>query len=88
MIADGAARGRSSAGRASPLQGEGQEFESPRLHHSPSAQAGETTASHARQPIEYRLDETTRRIQAVADDGSRIPRAVLVCLADARATIP
>ena len=25
--------GRSSAGRASPLQGEGQEFESPRLHH-------------------------------------------------------
>jgi hypothetical protein len=26
-------RGRSSAGRASPLQGEGQEFESPRLHH-------------------------------------------------------
>ena len=26
--------GRSSVGRASPLQGEGQEFESPRLHHS------------------------------------------------------
>src|SRR5207245_2667693 len=25
-------RGRGSAGRASPLQGEGQEFESPRLH--------------------------------------------------------
>jgi hypothetical protein len=29
------ARGRSSVGRASPLQGEGQEFESPRLHHPP-----------------------------------------------------
>jgi hypothetical protein len=29
------ARGRSSVGRASPLQGEGQEFESPRLHHLP-----------------------------------------------------
>src|SRR3989441_10140576 len=28
----GSTRGRGSAGRASPLQGEGQEFESPRLH--------------------------------------------------------
>ena len=30
--------GRSSAGRASPLQGEGQEFESPRLHQHAGAQ--------------------------------------------------
>jgi hypothetical protein len=29
------ARGRSSVGRASPLQGEGHEFVSPRLHHPP-----------------------------------------------------
>ena len=41
--------GRSSAGRASPLQGEGQEFESPRLHHLPrSAPPRQSNSTRAR----------------------------------------
>src|SRR5262249_4536429 len=49
--------GRSSAGRASPLQGEGQEFESPRLHHisvaakpAPIGRSPDPCPRHARPP--------------------------------------
>jgi hypothetical protein len=46
--------GRGSAGRASPLQGEGQEFESPRLHRtigvSLEVRRREAAMSTARRP--------------------------------------
>jgi len=52
--------GRSSVGRASPLQGEGQEFESPRLHHSQSLTTGVTRAARSRIPTELKKPGWTR----------------------------
>jgi hypothetical protein len=77
------AGGRSSVGRASPLQGEGQEFESPRLHHSRSAQTEESTPARGSTTTELNSSgppETTLGSHALSIDGSQAgPRAVVVC---------
>ncbi len=88
MLVRGAARGRSSAGRASPLQGEGQEFESPRLHHSTSERSSTNrkrsdnqTAPRKHQPIEYRVDPgRPRRKRTLSPRRLEDPRVVFVCL--------
>jgi hypothetical protein len=45
------------------LQGEGQEFESPRLHHN---NLGETTAPNEFRPGEYRVDPASDSQEATA----------------------
>jgi hypothetical protein len=70
------AGGRSSVGRASPLQGEGQEFESPRLHHPSTTRHGssedETTGSLSQGSIEDRVDPGDPQARTAAvHDGSR-----------------
>ena len=61
------------------MQGEGQEFEPPRLHHSSTdgaiepTERTEHTAPTVTQQTEYRVDPTRRRrIPRLSSDGSRV----------------
>jgi hypothetical protein len=75
LPADCGSRGRSSAGRASPLQGEGQEFESPRLHHLPrtAANARHDKSNTSGQP------ETTGSIPRRTTVRRQVLRTVYAC---------
>jgi hypothetical protein len=63
-------RGLSSVGRALPLQGRGQGFESPRLHNTPAGQRpGAGRLADHPQPGGYILGTLRRRVQRIQPIG-------------------